>query len=276
MTEIINVSSSCFDFSIDDACVTMGFFDGLHIGHRRLITDVVSFAGARGLPSCVFTYRNHPMTVLSPEQSPQLLSLPEERFALMSEIGPDYIIVNEFTHSFANVSAEDFISEILIKKLRAKYIAIGANHRFGRYAEGNPELLLSYNMSVNVVSPIFFNGSRVSSSAVRRAVYEGNMKSVSSMLGRPYGFDFTRTADSPELFVIDGRRALPPDGEYFGTLNGVECEFEFFVLRQSGSLNKIIVSLKSPVINPSAFRISASFLSCLRIFSDELGVLVYE
>lgn len=258
MTEIVYRTADV-PFPADKVAMTMGFFDGMHRGHRKLISDVCFYASANGLKSCVFTYFNHPMTVLSPGTTPFLLSLPEERFELLSGLRPDYIAVNDFTPEFADMEPSEFIGEVLTGRMHAEYICIGRNHRFGRNAAGTPDLLLSSAIRTKVMDPVSIDGQRVSSSAIRTAIAGGDMEKAEAMLGRPHRIRCFSHGSDPSICFSDSRRAFPPDGEYEGMMDGEPCRFTFSIEDPCGSRGRAVIRIKSEACKPRKDAYTLSF-----------------
>lgn len=216
MTEIIRLSEGGMHTK---TALTMGFFDGVHAGHRKLISDVCFYAERHNLKSCVLTFSNHPMDILCPEKSPGLLTSFEERMKLISSIGPDFIALIEFTRQYADMSPEDFIEKILIGQMKASFVAIGGNNRFGKNASGTPEMLLCRPFSTSIISHEKYNEMTVSSTSIRKAVAEGRMPDAASMLSRPYSIRLS-ASEVKGIFHSEQKKIIPPDGTYEGLING--------------------------------------------------------
>lgn len=177
--------------TLNNLVVTIGIFDGVHIGHQRILHKVVERANMINGKSLVITLWPHPKMVLSPNSGPvSFLSTPEEKYELIEKAGIDAILVISFTHEFARISSSRFIHEIMMNELSAKEVIIGYNHHFGKNREGNymklKEASKKYNFTALQVDPVNVEKYRVSSSAIRKQIIEGNIKIANRMLGYPY------------------------------------------------------------------------------------------
>ena len=114
-------------FEFSPICLSMGFFDGVHIGHQKLISDVCFYSKKIGGFSAVLTHYNHPKTILDPSHVPFLLMSFEEKMNIISSLGVDFAFVSKFDKEFASITAEKFVSDILVDKLNVKYVCIGKN-----------------------------------------------------------------------------------------------------------------------------------------------------
>jgi len=169
---------------------TIGFFDGLHLGHRHLIAQVKAEAKKKNEASAVITFRQHPRKTVLPGFIPQLLTTFEERISLLAETGIDYCIVLDFTDEMSQISARSFIEHILAKKLQVNTLVIGYDHRFGKNrAEGFDEYK-EYGalFGLDVVRAEVFqtDNTNVSSSAIRLSLETGDVKRAATFLARPY------------------------------------------------------------------------------------------
>lgn len=172
-------------------CVaTIGFFDGVHLGHRYIISKVVEMARREGLASMVVTFERHPRQVLHSDWCPQLLSTLDEKVELLSQTGIDYLVVLQFDEAMASLSARDFMHDILQQQLEVKVLVIGYDNRFGHNRTEGFDDYVSYGhemgMSVVQGDPIEVGSLRVSSSKIRRLLAEGQVEQAAECLGRPY------------------------------------------------------------------------------------------
>jgi riboflavin kinase/FMN adenylyltransferase len=173
--------------------ITIGNFDGVHIGHQKIFKAVVEKAKEiKGTPVAM-TFEPHPVRVLSPERGLKLITSSENKTRLIFETGIKAIICVDFDRNFAHTDAEDFIKEFLVNRLRAKWIVVGHNYTFGRAKKGNAALLRrrgkKYGFGVSVVRYAKVRGGIVSSSRVRHSVLSGKVGEASQMLGRAYHID---------------------------------------------------------------------------------------
>lgn len=207
---------------------TIGFFDGVHLGHRFLIDQLKKVADERGLPSAVITFRTHPRAVLHADYQPKLLNTWEEKLAQLATTGVDYCLVLDFTLELSRFSAAEFITKILAEAFRVKALLIGYDHRFGHdRAEGFDQYVVygkALGMEVIQALPYDNGQTKVSSSEVRRLLAEGEVKQASVLLSYPYslkgkivkGHQVGRTIGFPtaNLSVEDSRKILPGNGVY--------------------------------------------------------------
>lgn len=165
---------------------TIGNFDGVHIGHKKIISSVKKEAVEKGLSSCVITFHPHPQKVLQNIDVPLLVPI-RERLKLLELQGVDYVACYTFTRELSRISAKDFITDTLVGKLNLKHLIVGPDFSFGRRREGNARLLKvmgeEYGFETKVLGPALIDGEVVSSSAVRNLIREGNVKKASKFLG---------------------------------------------------------------------------------------------
>ncbi len=177
------------------AVVTVGFFDGVHVGHRAVLGRTVEEARARGLVSAAVTFDRHPREVLTPGREPRLLTTVERKARLIEETGVDLLLVLEFTEEFSRWPAEEFISRVLVDGLHAQHCVMGANFTFGHKAAGNVQLLIdagpSYGFTAERVDLVEIDGRRVSSSSVRDALSRCELGWPETALGRRSMLDGT-------------------------------------------------------------------------------------
>lgn len=172
-----------------DTVVTIGVFDGVHIGHRKIFDLLVEKAHAKGVKSLVVTFDPHPITVLK-GTALQLIVPLEERIRLLEDSGVDLVVCFTFSKEFSEISAERFFTDIIVSKLRAKSIFVGPNFFFGKNREGDLNMLHrlgeEHGVETNVVEPAVLDSGIVSSTIVRNLITEGRLSEVGDLLGRPY------------------------------------------------------------------------------------------
>jgi riboflavin kinase / FMN adenylyltransferase len=172
------------------AYFAIGNFDGVHVGHQRILRSLVEEARAAGHLSGVLTFDPHPSKLLHPESAPALISTLAQRLACFEAAGLDAAVVLPFTREFASLSPEAFAREVLTDALGAAAIFVGDNFRFGHRQSGDTELLIrlgeQIGFHVKVVKPVRLRGELVSSTLVRRAILEGHVDRAGRMLGRPF------------------------------------------------------------------------------------------
>lgn len=174
---------------------TIGFFDGVHLGHRYLINQVVSVAKGQGLCPAVITFDRHPRQVVQSGYCPQLLSTPEEKLSLLASTGADRCVVLPFSASMAALSAHDFMESVLRRQLCVRTLVIGYDNRFGHNRSEGFEDYAAYGraMGIEVVKaePLVVDGVNISSSVVRSLLQEGEVELAAKCLGRRYSIGGT-------------------------------------------------------------------------------------
>jgi len=209
-----------------DTLVTIGIFDGVHLGHQRLLAELIKEAGKKKLLAGVVTFRQHPQAVLAPGSRLPFLTELAERKRLLKEAGVDFIVVLTFTPELALLSPEQFVAQ-LAKYLRMRGLVIGYDFALGTGRAGDSEKLrkLGQEMgfSVRVVPPVTVGDEVVSSTAIREALAKGDMARVTRLLGRPfslrgrvvYGASRGKELGYPTANLgVDPCQALPADGVY--------------------------------------------------------------
>lgn len=209
------------------ATVTLGVFDGLHLGHQAIMHTVVARAAESGTAPTVVTFDPHPRSVLHPESAPPLLQSFEQRLEGMRFLGIDQVVALEFTRDLAAIPAEEFVRRFLVDDLAVRAVYLGRGFAFGRGRGGDIELLRSlgarYGFDADEVDEVELRGKRISSTATRRALGAGHMSLARRMLGRPYGLEGVvahgRQLGGPVLGfptanIEPHHRVLPASGVY--------------------------------------------------------------
>ncbi|NOZ68164.1 MAG: bifunctional riboflavin kinase/FAD synthetase [Deferribacteres bacterium] len=207
--------------------LTIGNFDGVHLGHQALFRMLIERAKKNNGTSIVFTFVPHPLRVIAPERAPKLLTPYKEKIRLIKNCGIDVIICINFTKEFASITAEDFIRNILCRMLEVKEILIGSNYMFGKGRKGSPELLKAlgkeYGFSVTVVDEIRIDNTVVSSSRIRTLIAKGRVEEAAKFLGRPYSVEGVviegakrgkSLLNTPTANLSTANELLPKDGVY--------------------------------------------------------------
>ncbi len=173
--------------------LTLGVFDGLHLGHQRIMKTVVERAAAIGAVPTAITFDPHPRAVLHPESAPPMLQTLDQRLANFEVLGIEQAIVIPFTVEFARQPAEDFMSNIVRDRLHAKEVYLGKGFAFGRDRGGNIDLLRRMSDELGIaadeVDEVQLRGQRISSSKIRKLLSAGRVNLARRMLGRPYGVE---------------------------------------------------------------------------------------
>ena len=173
------------------AVVTIGNFDGVHLGHRFIFRRLVEEARREGCPAVVISFEPHPKMVLHPERRPfYLITSPEEKIRLLAELGIDALILIPFSLDYARTTAEAFVREILWERLRIRKILTGHDYTFGRGKEGNEAFLAEagrrLGFAVEVMNPFCIGDTVISSTKIRDALLAGEVGFAAMLLGRPY------------------------------------------------------------------------------------------
>jgi riboflavin kinase/FMN adenylyltransferase len=243
------------------AALTVGNFDGVHAGHRRILRRVQDIALEHGWKSSALTFDPHPTKVVAPQRSPKLLSTPEERCRLMAAEGIAQALILPFTKELAQLAPEEFVRRILVEGLNAKALLVGDNFRFGHKQAGDVRLLeqlgARFGFSTAIVPAVTIRGTLVSSSAIRRLIEQGNVSKACRLLERPFalegevvhGHGIGSKQTVPTLNLSTAAEILPGDGVYVTrthaggrewpsvtnigyrpTFNGTELAIETFLL----------------------------------------------
>lgn len=174
--------------------LTVGTFDGVHLGHQAVLREIVRRAEARRLRSILVTFDRHPLTVVRPESAPPLLTTPDEKKEILSQSGLDYAAFLPFTRDLSLYTPGEFVRLVLVGRLRLRELVIGYDHGFGRGRSGDVDTLrrlgTELGFAVDVVGPVTPTGGRepVSSSHIRRCLEAGDVEGAGRGLGRPYSF----------------------------------------------------------------------------------------
>lgn len=208
------------------AIVTIGTFDGVHIGHQKILKKITQIANEENYESVVLTFFPHPRMVLQQDNSIKLLNTISEKEKLFKNIGIDHLIIHPFDEEFSKLSAEDFVKKILVDQLNIQKIVIGYDHRFGKDRSANLDDLIEfgikYNFEVEQISAEEINNNAVSSTKIRNSLLDGDIETANSYLG--YSYDFTGT-------VIKGKQLGRTIG--FPTAN-ISIEEEYKLLPKNG------------------------------------------
>lgn len=172
--------------------IALGNFDGVHLGHQRLITDMINKAKSQEIKSSVLLFENHTKAFLD-GTGPALISSPEQKNHLIRELGVEIIYSMQFNEDVMKLTPEEFVIEILLKKLNAKVIVVGTDYRFGHKASGDAKLLKElgeiYAFEVEIVQPVYIDDEIVSSTKIRKYLSEGRIEKALSLIGRDYSIN---------------------------------------------------------------------------------------
>jgi riboflavin kinase/FMN adenylyltransferase len=208
------------------AVLTLGVFDGLHLGHQLIISRVVERARQLGAVPTVITFDPHPRAVLHPESAPPLLQTLDQKVEAFGVLGVEQAIVVRFTPEFARVRAEEFLRDVVHERLQAREVYLGRGFAFGRGREGDIELLRRVSGELGFfadeVPEVRLRGQRISSSRIRELLAAGRVNLARRMLGRPYGVEGRvvrghergRTLGFPTANLRPANRVIPRRGVY--------------------------------------------------------------
>ncbi|MGA8028460.1 MAG: bifunctional riboflavin kinase/FAD synthetase [Bryobacteraceae bacterium] len=206
--------------------LTIGNFDGVHIGHQALLAATASCAKENNLASAVLTFHPHPAAIVAPERMPQLISTLDQRLRLLASAGAERILILPFTQEVAHLSPGDFVWQILVNALNTKAIFVGENFRFGHKQSGAPETLKAlgeqFGFTTRFLKPVSLRGQVVSSSLIRHDLAQGSVSRAGRLLGRCFsiegpvvpgrGIGSTQTVPTLNLRPVPGQ--IVPHGIY--------------------------------------------------------------
>ena len=229
------------DFRIElPTIVTIGTFDGVHVGHQKILNRLRELKAKTGLKTVVLTFEPHPRKILFPEQQDlKLISLVDEKLNLLKGYGVDYTVVYPFTEAFSQSSAAYYIEHVLLKQLNVRHLVIGHDHRFGMNRSGNIKSLLDYSakekFEVEQISAKDIDNIAISSSKIRKALEDGNIERANEFLGHPFsimaevikGKQLGRQLGYPtaNLFIDDKDKLVPKIGVYFVEVSVSEKQY---------------------------------------------------
>ena len=212
----------------EPSVATIGFFDGVHAGHRYLIQQVKEIAAAKGLRSALVTFPVHPRKVMNAAYRPELLTTPKEKISLLADIGVDYYLMLDFTPDISQLTAREFMNRLLKERYQVKYLVIGYDHRFGHDRTDGFEQYVVYGTECGIevlkASPYDEGNTAVSSSEIRKLLQAGNVAEAAYLLTYPYqllghivsGYKVGRTLGFPtaNIRVDEPFKVIPGIGVY--------------------------------------------------------------
>ena len=263
----------------EDTAITLGTFDGLHIGHVKIIKQLVKDAKERNLKSVVYTFKNHPLSLNESIETPSTIFKLDYKTKILEKLGVDILIFLTFDDNQKNIEPSHFIEEVLVKELRMKHLVVGYDYHFGKKAKGNTELLIKssrkYHYSYDIVDPIKKDYVRVSSTLIRKLLANGKIKDANYYLGRPY---------SLEGKVIDGEKIGRKIG--YPTAN-LELDNNFAILKPGVYITKTLLDGEfyysvtnvgfNPTLKQSDFSVETYILNFDQsIYGQHIRVDFYE
>jgi riboflavin kinase/FMN adenylyltransferase len=225
----MNVYQNIENYNPKSKCiVTLGTFDGVHIGHQKIIKSLVALAHQKSLQATVLTFFPHPRMVLQKESDLKLIDTLAEKQAVLEKLGVDNLIIHPFSTSFSRLTALQFCRDVLAHQLQTEQLFIGYDHRFGKNREATAEDLIAlgrtYNFEVTIIPPQDIESITVSSTKVRKAIAEGAFDRVHTFLNRYFELSGTvtrgqglgRTIGFPtaNISVAESYKLIPPRGVY--------------------------------------------------------------
>jgi len=208
------------------SALTIGNFDGVHAGHRKILDRVLTLANERGWKASVLTFDPHPARIVAPERAPRLMTTPEQRCAIMRQVGIEQALILPFNASVARMTPEQFVEQVLVKKLGTRAVLVGEDFRFGYRHAGNTRLLqemgVRLGFTTEIVPAVSVRGARVSSSALRQLVESGKVARACRLLTRPFslvgevvrGHGVGSRQTVPTLNLATASEVLPANGVY--------------------------------------------------------------
>ena len=218
--------------SLCDPVVTVGSYDGVHLGHRKILEKVVSIARESGRESLVVTFYPHPRQVLGDGCGVELLTTLEEKQVLLAGLGIDNMLVVDFTPGFSTVSSYDFVKDYIIGAIRAGSLVVGYDHHFGHNKEGNYDYLdklrREFTLEIYMMPRQDIEGEKISSTAIRNFISAGELSKAEHYLGYPYFI--IGTADKDAVTPTDRCKLLPCAGSYKAVIGAGEKTFRGGIL----------------------------------------------
>ena len=219
---------------LENAVVTIGTFDGVHIGHRKIISGIKELAESSGGETVLLTFFPHPRMILHPEdESIRLINTISEKAGLLEELGIDHLIITPFSRDFSNQTAEEYIRDVLVNKIGTKKIVIGYDHRFGKDRQGGLDDLLKsgpvYGFEVVEIPEQDINEIAISSTRIREALLAGDIEQANTCLSYPFfitgrvvrGDQIGRQLGYPTANIVipESYKLIPADGIFAAKVN---------------------------------------------------------
>ncbi len=244
-SEKLKIYTDINQFQVERPVVTIGTFDGIHLGHQKVIARLNDFARQHNGESVIFTFHTHPRLVISPNETTlRLLTTLKEKTELLEKFGIDHLIIYPFNREFANLTYSEFVEKILVEKLKTHCLVVGYDHKFGKNREGGFEYLQKcadkYNFHIEKLDALLVEEDSVSSTKIRNALESGDMQKANQFLGYPFtlhgtvvsgkqlgrqiGFPTANIESSDKFKIIPGYgvyavKVRLKQGEYNGMLN---------------------------------------------------------
>jgi riboflavin kinase / FMN adenylyltransferase len=217
------------DFNAKNPVVTLGTFDGVHLGHQKIITRLCQLAESVGGESVIFTFDPHPRKIITPDETNlRLLTTLDEKIALLEQSGIDHLIIYPFTLAFSQLTYLEFVEQILVNRIHTQTLVVGYDHKFGKGREGDFDLLKKcadhLGFRIEKLDVLLMNESNISSTKIREAIQTGNFATANAFLGYPFklhgtiveGQKIGRTINYPtaNIDAMDPDKIIPGPGVY--------------------------------------------------------------
>ena len=224
--------------SFQESIVTVGVFDGLHVGHQAVVQQVLTQTKKTKLPSFVLTFEPPPLAFLAPERCPPALTTLPKKIEILEQLGVDAVVFARFDAYLQQMSPDAFVQQVLLRRLGAKQVIVGYDWQFGKGRSGNVDALKQlgnqHQFDVTIVGPVQLHGEPVHSTRVREAIAAGSLNIASELLGRRYsimgevveGEGRGRQIGFPTANIEAGNQMLPPSGVYAVRVKSDEDMFE--------------------------------------------------
>ena len=216
--------------------VALGTFDGVHVGHKKVIEAAIKHAHQLSAHSAVITFDPHPQSVVAPERGLRLLTTLQEREELFASLGIDAVVVSVFTNKLRKLTVSEYVERYLVKKLGVRHVFVGYDYKFGRGRSGGVAALkklgAKYDFGVTVIPPVKVGSKTVKSALIRELIAQGHFAQALKLLGHPYrlsgkvvsGDGRGRTLGFPTANLkADPRKLVPAKGVYVGYVDGKKC-----------------------------------------------------
>jgi riboflavin kinase/FMN adenylyltransferase len=230
----LNIYHHLSDFNkLPNAVAAIGTFDGVHFGHQKIIRRLCEIAAATGGESVILTFFPHPRLIIDPEnQDLKMINTIAEKAKILEELGVDHLIITPFTRDFSNLTAEEYITEVLVGKIGIKHLIVGYDHRFGKDRKGGMAELIKFaeplGYTVEEIPEQDINDVSVSSTKIRKALLSGDVALAAKFLGYHFslhgrvikGDKIGRTIGYPtaNIFIEENYKLIPSDGIYAVTV----------------------------------------------------------
>jgi len=224
----LKIKTALDDYPKKDSVVTIGTFDGVHVGHQKIIKRLVKIAKKESLQAVVLTFFPHPRMVLQKDSNIKLINIIDEKSQLLENFGIDHLVIKEFTKDFSRLGALEFVRDILVNKLNVKHIIIGYDHRFGRNRNANVDNLREYGevygFKITEITAQEIDEVTVSSTKIRKALKQGEIEIANTYLG--YNFMLSGTIvkgknlgiqigfPTANIHIEESYKLIPKNGSY--------------------------------------------------------------